>query len=189
MKTGNRAPGKLTRIFRLTLRADDNDERKEVSTPINTGIPAHFLGFTPSGAPILRFAEDPGRLDPERGIVVGKDDDGQIMVAFKKAMALAGEGDLESGNNYNNNNNGNSNSNNGISNGNGNGNGNGNYTSLARGPGGIYYSSPSRANSVTGGLVDSAPTSRSGTPGPRSPVIRIAPPPPGRNARNGDSPV
>ncbi|KAL2158495.1 hypothetical protein VTH06DRAFT_4262 [Thermothelomyces fergusii] len=158
----------------LTLRADDNDERKEAATPPGAGIPAHFLGFTASGAPILRFDEDPGRLlEPERAVVLSRADDGQVMVAFRKAMALAGDADGESGKDKDN--------------GNNNGSGNGNSTNFARG--GTSPNPGTSAAAAVAGPVESPPISRSGTPGPRSPVVRIAPPPPGKNAGHWDSPV
>ncbi|KAK4250795.1 hypothetical protein C7999DRAFT_38162 [Corynascus novoguineensis] len=143
----------------LTLRADDSDERDEVATPTIAGIPAHFVGFTGSGAPILRFAEDPDRLEPEHGTVIGKGEDGHVMIAFKRAMTIVQETNAD-GSNTN-------------GSGNGNENGNGNHAGWGRGR---RSSNP-----------DSRP-SRSGTPGPRSPVVRIAPTPM-TSSEHGSSPV
>lgn len=44
------------------------------------------MGFTPEGAPIIQFLEDPGVIKPQRGIVIGRGDSGQVIVAFRNGM-------------------------------------------------------------------------------------------------------
>ncbi|KAK4155503.1 hypothetical protein C8A00DRAFT_31638 [Chaetomidium leptoderma] len=87
-----------------TLRADDSDREED------SEISAKFLGFTPDGAPIMKFVDDPGKMEPEQGVVIGRGD-GHVIIAFKKAMTVIGHGGNSSNNSNNNNNNsGNSNS-------------------------------------------------------------------------------
>ncbi|KAK0703738.1 hypothetical protein B0T26DRAFT_658418 [Lasiosphaeria miniovina] len=55
---------------------------------------ATLIGYTPDGSPILRFLEDPGTFTPERGNVLGRREDGQVIVAFRKSMTAVFEKDL-----------------------------------------------------------------------------------------------
>jgi hypothetical protein len=82
---------KLTEdICRQTLRADDSEkEEAEIS--------AKFLGFTPDGAPIMKFVDDPGKIESDRGVVVGRGD-GHVIVAFRKAMTVVSGGTNGGGN-------------------------------------------------------------------------------------------
>ncbi|KAK3394788.1 hypothetical protein B0H63DRAFT_57951 [Podospora didyma] len=64
-----------------TIRGDDS-EREDG----NESYQATLLGFTPEGAPILMFADDPGAFRAERGAVIGRGQSGQVIVAFKKSM-------------------------------------------------------------------------------------------------------
>lgn len=59
----------------------DEDEREDAE------IPAKFLGFTPGGAPVVKFDEDPGTIDPEHGVVIGRSES-HIIVAFKRALTV-----------------------------------------------------------------------------------------------------
>ncbi|EDO65289.1 hypothetical protein GE21DRAFT_1123 [Neurospora crassa] len=60
----------------------------------NNEYRAKLLGYTPEGAPILQFVDDPGNsIDPERGTILGKNTmNGQIIVAFKKSMIMVSDG-------------------------------------------------------------------------------------------------
>ncbi|KAK3397794.1 hypothetical protein B0T20DRAFT_232003 [Sordaria brevicollis] len=69
------------RVEEPTPSSEDNNEYR-----------AKLLGYTPEGAPILQFFDDPGStLDPERGTILGKNTNGQIIVAFKKSMLMVSE--------------------------------------------------------------------------------------------------
>ncbi|KAL2017554.1 hypothetical protein VTK56DRAFT_1988 [Thermocarpiscus australiensis] len=65
-----------------TLRVDDR-EKEDIE------IPATFLGFTPEGSPIVKFQGDPGGIEPDRGVVVGRVGD-QVVIAFRRAMTAIG---------------------------------------------------------------------------------------------------
>ncbi len=65
---------------RQTLRADDSEKE-------DSEISAKFLGFTPGGAPIMKFADEPGGIEPGHGVVVGRGD-GHVIIAFRKTMAV-----------------------------------------------------------------------------------------------------
>lgn len=73
-------------ISRDTIRveespSDDNNEYR-----------AKLLGYTPEGAPILQFFDDPGSsIDPERGTILGKNTNGQIIVAFRRSMIMVSD--------------------------------------------------------------------------------------------------
>ncbi|KAH6650037.1 hypothetical protein F5144DRAFT_597522 [Chaetomium tenue] len=127
----------------ITLRADES-EREDVE------IPARFVGLTADGAPIIRFTEDPGKIEPEHGVVLGRPD-GHVIIAFKKAMKVIRDSDDSDGTN------GSGSSSSSGSGGNGNGYG---YGGRGRSNG--------NGNSNSNGEV---------TPTPRSPVVRIASPP------------
>ncbi|KAK3945343.1 hypothetical protein QBC46DRAFT_116392 [Diplogelasinospora grovesii] len=62
-----------------TLRADES-EKDDVECR------AKLVGYTPEGAPILKFLDDPGRLSPNRGAIIGKCENGQVIVAFRKGV-------------------------------------------------------------------------------------------------------
>jgi hypothetical protein len=110
----------------------------------------------------MKFADDPGGIEPDRGVVIGRGD-GHVIIAFKKAMALR-------------------------DNGNGNGNGNGSESS-GRSDGNPGPSAAAAAGGAAesprylspGGPGAMTPPSR-----PRSPVVRIAPLP---GSAMRDSPV
>lgn len=70
---------------RQTLRADESDKE-------DADITAKFLGFTADGAPIMKFLDDPGKIEPEQGVVIGRGE-GHVIIAFRKAMAVVGEND------------------------------------------------------------------------------------------------
>jgi hypothetical protein len=67
---------------RQTLRADDSEKE-------DAEITAKFLGFTADGAPIMKFLDDPGKMEPDQGIVIGRSE-GHVIIAFRKAMAVVG---------------------------------------------------------------------------------------------------
>ncbi|KAL1840645.1 hypothetical protein VTJ49DRAFT_253 [Mycothermus thermophilus] len=78
-----------------TLRADDDDDYDGCGTmrssPCGEGaeITAKFLGYSDTGGPILRFDEKQARqIDPERGEILGRGDNGDVIVAFKKNMTV-----------------------------------------------------------------------------------------------------
>ncbi|KAK3900299.1 hypothetical protein C8A05DRAFT_45826 [Staphylotrichum tortipilum] len=83
---GRQAEASLPPMSRdLTLRAEDS-EREDGE------IPARFVGFTASGAPVVKFAEGlpPGVGEGERGVVVGRGEDGGVVVAFHGAPGGGG---------------------------------------------------------------------------------------------------
>lgn len=45
---------------------------------------AKLVGYTPDGAPILHFVDDPGVIRPERGSVLGRGDNGMVIVSFRR---------------------------------------------------------------------------------------------------------
>ncbi|KAK0753940.1 hypothetical protein B0T18DRAFT_424408 [Schizothecium vesticola] len=45
---------------------------------------AKLVGYTPDGAPILQFVDDPGVIRPERGSVLGRGDNGMVIVGFRR---------------------------------------------------------------------------------------------------------
>jgi hypothetical protein len=69
---------------RQTLRADDSEKEDAEFT-------AKFLGFTADGAPIMKFLDDPGKMEADQGIVIGRSE-GHVIIAFRKAMAVVGGG-------------------------------------------------------------------------------------------------
>ncbi|KAK1776152.1 hypothetical protein QBC45DRAFT_225328 [Copromyces sp. CBS 386.78] len=68
--------------------SDDNNNNN------NKEYRARLLGYTPEGAPILQFLDDPGNsIDPERGTILGKNTmNGQIIVAFRKSVVIISDG-------------------------------------------------------------------------------------------------
>ncbi|KAK4128176.1 hypothetical protein N657DRAFT_676002 [Parathielavia appendiculata] len=68
-----------------TLRADDSEKDE-------SEISAKFLGFTPDGNPIMKFADDdtPRKIECNHGVVVGRGD-GHVIIAFKKAMTIVND--------------------------------------------------------------------------------------------------
>jgi hypothetical protein len=71
-----------TTYHRQTLRADDSEKE-------DAEITAKFLGFTADGAPIMKFLDDPGKMEADQGIVIGRSE-GHVIIAFRKAMAVVG---------------------------------------------------------------------------------------------------
>ena len=69
---------------RQTLRADDSEKE-------DAEITAKFLGFTADGAPIMKFLDDPGKMEQDQGVVIGRSE-GHVIIAFRKAMAVVGGG-------------------------------------------------------------------------------------------------
>ncbi|KAK0730454.1 hypothetical protein B0H67DRAFT_596588 [Lasiosphaeris hirsuta] len=61
-----------------TIRAYES-EKEDVENK------AKLLGFTTEGWPILQFLEDPGTILPDRGTILGKGGNGQVIVAFRKS--------------------------------------------------------------------------------------------------------
>lgn len=72
--------GGLTVRPRQTLRADDSEKE-------DAEISAKFLGFTPGGAPIVKFTDEPGKIEPDQGVVIGRSD-GHVIIAFRRAMKV-----------------------------------------------------------------------------------------------------
>ncbi|KXX80086.1 hypothetical protein MMYC01_202854 [Madurella mycetomatis] len=70
----------LTISREQTIRADDSEKE-------DTEIAARFLGFTPEGSPIVKFVDDPGRIEPDHGVIIGRSD-GNVIVAFRKPMTV-----------------------------------------------------------------------------------------------------
>ncbi|KAK3330151.1 hypothetical protein B0H66DRAFT_47483 [Apodospora peruviana] len=62
-----------------TIRVDDS-EREDAE------YRAKLVGYTPDGGPIIQFYDNPGSFRPERGSVIGKNEHGQVIVAFRKTM-------------------------------------------------------------------------------------------------------
>ncbi|KAK4101662.1 hypothetical protein N658DRAFT_506848 [Parathielavia hyrcaniae] len=130
-----------------TLRADDSEKD-------DSEIPAKFLGFTPEGNPIMKFADDDtpggggGRLESDHGVVVGRGD-GHVIIAFKKAMTV-----VNNNNNINNNN---------IDN--------------ISGPSSTDRPPNNRRRSLTPSPDMTMATAKSPPASPRSPVVRIVSPP------------
>ncbi|KAK0633478.1 hypothetical protein B0T14DRAFT_491646 [Immersiella caudata] len=67
-----------------TLRIDDS-ERDDLD------FKARLVGYTPEGAPILHFLDDPGTIRSDRGTVIGRGDGG-VIVAFRKTMTTIIDG-------------------------------------------------------------------------------------------------
>lgn len=144
---------------RQTLRADDSEKE-------DAEISAKFLGFTPGGAPIMKFADEPGNIEPDQGVVIGRSD-GHVIIAFRKAMKVVNGSNTSIGN--------------------------GGSRAGTPGPSAAVPSGGGGGVVVGGGggsaaepSGHSAPSLRTATPPvtPRSPVVRIAQPPGQR-----DSPV
>ncbi|GAB1311082.1 Transmembrane protein [Madurella fahalii] len=70
----------LTISREQTIRADDSEKE-------DAEIAARFLGFTPEGSPIVKFVDDPGRIEPDHGVIIGRSD-GNVIVAFRKPMTV-----------------------------------------------------------------------------------------------------
>ncbi|KAK4242387.1 hypothetical protein C8A03DRAFT_40356 [Achaetomium macrosporum] len=141
-----------------TLRAEDSEkEEAEIS--------AKFLGFTREGAPIIKFEDDRGMLEPDHGVVIGRGD-GHVIVAFKKAMTIVNKNGSSSNVNS------------------------GSTTNLSR-FGGALSADAAAAESPNPGSKSGGSGGGGGprtTPSrPRSPVVRIAPLPTGAES-GGQSP-
>ncbi|KAK0630142.1 hypothetical protein B0T17DRAFT_589741 [Bombardia bombarda] len=65
-----------------TMRTYDSERE------VDLDYKAKLVGYTPEGAPILQFSDDPGVIMPERGAVMGRSANGQLIVAFRKEMTL-----------------------------------------------------------------------------------------------------
>ncbi len=76
--------------LRATLRVEDSDRE-------DNEFRAKLVGFTPEGAPILQFLEDPGTIRPDRGTVLGRAEHGQLIVAFRKRMTAIVDGNVING--------------------------------------------------------------------------------------------
>lgn len=68
-----------------TIRVDDS-EREDGE------YKAKLLGYTPEGSPIIQFTEEPPTFKPERGSVLGKSENGEVIVAFRRNMTILTEG-------------------------------------------------------------------------------------------------
>jgi hypothetical protein len=92
---------RLTLETRQTLRADDDEYddldasrmRSTCTSRRNSldaaEIPAKFLGYTESGNPILRFdAASAPQIDSDRGEVLGRAHNGDVIVMFRKGMTV-----------------------------------------------------------------------------------------------------
>ncbi|KAM7223480.1 hypothetical protein V8F06_000954 [Rhypophila decipiens] len=71
-----------------TIRVDDS-EREDSGE-----YKAKLVGYTPEGSPIIQFYEEPPtfRISAERGSVLGRSENGQVIVAFRKNMTILTEG-------------------------------------------------------------------------------------------------
>jgi hypothetical protein len=69
---------------RETLRLDDSEKE-------DSDFKARLVGYTPEGAPILQFLNDPGHIRHDRGSVIGRGDEG-VIVAFRKSMTAIIDG-------------------------------------------------------------------------------------------------
>ncbi|KAH6619800.1 hypothetical protein B0J18DRAFT_254295 [Chaetomium sp. MPI-SDFR-AT-0129] len=146
----------------LTLRADES-ERDDPE------IAAKFVGFTPDGAPILKFTDadavNTSKFDPEHSVIVSRGD-GHVVIAFKRPMASAFVQDGGAANGGS---------------GNGSNGSNGDYFSRPRvRSSGTTMVSPGTAAAAAAGTSAPATGAPGGTSGglSRSPVVRIATPPP-----------
>ncbi|KAK4132599.1 hypothetical protein BT67DRAFT_384971 [Trichocladium antarcticum] len=132
-----------------TLRADDSERE-------DGGISVKFLGFTPGGAPIVKFAEDPGSSsEADQSVVIGRSD-GHVIIGSRMAMAAANGGDSIRDPPSSSSNNNSAHSSRSLSYSNNNNNSNNNNSSA---------SSPSAAAAEPGTV----------TPGPSSPPLRAPP--------------
>ncbi|KAM7209328.1 hypothetical protein V8F20_000378 [Naviculisporaceae sp. PSN 640] len=85
MSTRGRSTSDLPMSREATIRVDDS-EREDGE------YKAKLLGYTPEGSPIIQFTEEPPTFRPERGSVLGKAENGEVIVAFKKNMTILTEG-------------------------------------------------------------------------------------------------
>ncbi|KAM7192024.1 hypothetical protein V8F33_008602 [Rhypophila sp. PSN 637] len=85
----------MTLSREATIRVDDS-ERED-----SDEYKAKLVGYTPEGSPIIQFYEEPPtfRLS-ERGSVLGRSDNGQVIVAFRKNMTILTEGFSGGGGGY-----------------------------------------------------------------------------------------
>ncbi|KAJ4418137.1 hypothetical protein N0V85_001567 [Neurospora sp. IMI 360204] len=81
-----------------TIRVEESPTDENNSN--NNEYRAKLLGYTPEGAPILQFLDDPGNsIDPERGTILGKNmTNGQIIVAFRRSMIMVSDSNSSNSN-------------------------------------------------------------------------------------------